>query len=78
VNIFTVTYGARPLAVVRAATAPAAVVRTRELLEPCGFAAPGASDRPGFAVRRPTDGELLAWLDRRGDTLLPGVFAAVL
>ena len=75
--LFTVAYHARPLAVVRTATAAEAVARAHALMTASGFPAPVAS-APGFNARPPTAGELCAWLDGEDDTLLPSTLAAAL
>jgi hypothetical protein len=68
-RIYTVTCDGRPAAVVRAENPADATDVARELAAPVTLRGP-------LAAREPNDGEMVSWLERRDDHVLPA-FAAM-
>ena len=68
-RIFTVTCDGKPAAVVRADDPSEAVGIARELAEPVSLSG-------HLAAREPDDGEMVSWLARRSDHLLPDIALA--
>jgi hypothetical protein len=66
--LFTVTCRSRPLAVVQAASPADAIERARGLVARSWR----AELEDALGVREPDDGEVVDWLRRRDDLLLPG------
>jgi hypothetical protein len=66
--VFTVTCRSRPLAVLRAASADDAIERARELVA-LRWRMEIVEDV--LETREPNDGEMVGWLHRRDDILLP-------
>jgi hypothetical protein len=67
--LFTVTCRSRALAIVQAANPQDAVARARGLVARSWHAELGDE----LGVREPDEGEVVDWLRRRDDLLLPGV-----
>jgi len=63
-RIYTVTCDGLPVAVVRADDPSEAVAVARELAAPVGL-------RGALGAREPNDAEMVSWLERRNDHLLP-------
>ena len=67
-TLFTVTCRSRPLAIVQAVNPQDAVARARGLVARSW----NAELEDELGVREPDEGEVVDWLRRRNDLLLPG------